>query len=352
MLLFLTPFVSFGNEKTPSAQEKTKTIKKEYSVNSDATVKIKNKYGAINITTWNKNRVEITVKITVKGGSQEVIEKRLRGIDVVFSANSDMVSARTMIENRRSSWSFWGNNKKSSYQINYFIKMPVTNNVNLDNDYGSIVLDDLKGSADINCDYGKITIGELSNKNNTINLDYCSKSTINYMKSGTIDVDYSKLTIDKSDVVKLNSDYSTLRFGEVNTITFNSDYGSVTIDNASNITGNTDYVSVRLGTVQKNINLKADYGSIRIKEIAKGFEKVDITGKYASIKIGTSVQNSFNFSIDLQYAGFRYDENRVDLRKSIEKSSKKYFEGTYGKGTSVGQLTIKSSYGSVSLTEY
>ena len=352
LIFFLIPIVSFGNDKTtPTKQSKTKTIKKEYSVNSDAIVKINNRYGAIKITTWNKNRVEITVEITVKGNNQDAIEKRLREIDVEFHANSDMVSAQTIIQKRSRGWSFWGNNKNNSYQINYFIKMPVSNHVDLDNDYGSIELDELNGSADINCDYGKITIGKLNNNNNNINLDYCPSSTVNYMKSGTVDVDYSKLTIDKTNTVKVNSDYSTLNFGTVNTLTFNSDYGSITVDNAANVTGNTDYVSVRLGTITKNLNLKADYGSIRIKEIATGFDRVDISGKYASIKIGISPNNTFDFTMNLSYAGFRYNRSNVDLRKSIEKLSKKHYEGTYGKGRSSSKMTIKSSYGSVSLTE-
>ncbi len=37
------------------------------------------------------------------------------------------------------------------------------------------------------------------------------------------------------------------------------------------------------------------------------------------------------------------------MRKSIEKSSKKYYEGTYGKGNSNSVLMIKSQYGSVTL---
>ena len=79
--LFLIPLVSFGNDKTPTKQQKSKTIKKEYSVHSNATVDIDNKYGAINIATWNKNRVEITVVITVKGSNEDTVDRRLRGID-------------------------------------------------------------------------------------------------------------------------------------------------------------------------------------------------------------------------------------------------------------------------------
>ncbi len=351
LILFLIPLVSFANNDTGKKHEKSRTIKKEYSVSSDAIVGISNKYGNINVITWNKNRVEITVKITVKGNDLSVVEKKLRNINVDFNANSSMVSAKTIFGKSSKSWSFWGKSNKTSYQIDYTVKMPKSNSVKLNNDYGSILVNEIDGSADIDCDYGKIIIGDLNHSNNSINLDYCSRSTINYMKSGTVNVDYSKLTIDKIEDVKANSDYSTLNFGDVGSITFNADYGSVTIDSGNDITGNTDYVSVHLGKVKSNLNLKADYGSIKIKELVKGFSKADISGQYAGITIGTSSNNSFNFEIDLSYGSFKRNDNNINLNKSISKSSKKYYEGSYGKSNGSSKLTIKSQYGSVSLKE-
>ena len=47
-------------------------------------------------------------------------------------------------------------------KINYTIKMPVNNSLNLNNDYGAINLNKLDGKATINCDYGKLIIGELN----------------------------------------------------------------------------------------------------------------------------------------------------------------------------------------------
>lgn len=343
--------MSFANNITDKKHEKSRTIKKEYSVNSDATVGINNKYGNINVTTWNKNRVEITVKITVKGNSMSVVEKKLRNISVDFNASSDMVTAKTIFEKSNRSWSFWGNSSKTSYQINYTVKMPKSNSVKLNNDYGSILLNEIDGVANINCDYGKIIIGDLNHANNNINLDYCSRSTIDYMKSGSVNADYSKLTIDKIEEVEADSDYSTLNFGDVGNITFNADYGSISVDSGNNIKGNTDYVSVRLGKVKNNLNLKADYGSIKVKELVKGFSKVDISGQYAGMTIGTSTDNNFNFEINLSYGSFRRNNSNINLNKSITKSSKKYYEGSYGNGNNSSRLTIRSQYGSVNLKE-
>ncbi len=351
LFLFLIPLMGFANTETNPKQEKSKTIKKEYSVSSDATVHLNNKYGNLNITTWDKNRVEITVVITVKGNDLSTVERKLRGITVDFNATSDMVSAKTRFEKSSRSWSFWGKSKKASYQVHYTVKMPASNNIKLNNDYGNILLNEINGSTDIDCDYGKIIIGDLNSSDNKINIDYCNGSSINFMKSGDINADYSKLTVDKTDKVKVNSDYSTITIGAANTVTFNADYGSINVDDVNDITGNTDYVSIRLGTVSKNLNIDADYGSIKIKELAKGFDRAEISGEYASISIGVKPNTNFNFVMDLSYASFKYNDSRVDMRKSIEKSSKKHYEGTYGKGSSNSKLIIKSQYGGVKINE-
>tara|TARA_R110002124_G_scaffold176619_4_gene344605 strand:- start:7197 stop:8279 length:1083 start_codon:yes stop_codon:yes gene_type:complete len=350
-LLFLIPLVSFANNDKKLKQEKSKTIKKQYSVDRNATVNIDNKYGNINITTWNKNSVEITVVITVKGNSLSSVEKKLSRINVDFNASSNLVSAKTKFDNSSSSWSFWGKSNNTSYKVNYTVKMPVSNNVKLNNDYGNILINEINGTTNINCDYGKLIIGDLNNSNNNINIDYTSSSTINFMKSGSINADYSKLTVDKTDKVKINSDYSNINIGTVNTVTYNADYGSITVDDVNDIKGNSDYANIRLGTVSKNLNIKADYGSIKIKELAIGFNKAEVTSEYAGITIGTKANNNFNFKMNLQYSKFRYNNDRVEMFKSIEKSSKKYYEGVYGKGKSNSTLIIKSQYGGVNLKE-
>jgi hypothetical protein len=346
----MIPLVSFANDD--KKHEKSKTIKKEFKVNSDALVRLNNRYGNLNITTWNKNRVEIEVKITVKGNDLEDVENKLATIDVSFNASTSLVEAETIFDNnRKGNWSWWKKNKNTNYQINYIVKMPVSNDADLDNDYGDIYLDKLDGRADINCDYGKISIGELTHNDNRINLDYCSRSTISYVKGADVNIDYSKIAIEKSDKILLNADYSTVNFTELTDLNFNTDYGSITVDDATNVSGNGDYTSMRFGTIRKSLKLDSDYGSIRVKNLAKDFDSVDIKSQYAGIRIGTDSNNNFSFVLDLQYAGFKRNDDNIELFKSVVKSTKKHYEGVFGKGNSSSKIKIRSQYGSVSFQE-
>lgn len=345
-LFILFPTILIANDD--KKHEKSKTISKNFTVNKNATLYISNKYGNLNVTTWNQNRIEIEVKITVKGDDLSNIEQKLNAIDVHFEASESLVEARTKIESTKSKWSWWGKSN-TNYKINYFVKMPITNNADLNNKYGSIELGSLEGKANLNCDYGNVEVDKLLNDTNSINLDYCGNSEINFMKSGSVNIDYSKLRIVNSEDLKINADYSTIKIGTTTNLKFNSDYGSISVNNVSTIVGGTDYAAIKIGTLKKALKINTDYGSIRVQDIAKGFENITIDGSYAGIKLGTSSDNNFNFTIDLGYAGFNYPKDNVDMFKSIKKSSKKHYEGTFGKGNSNSTINIKSSYGGVSL---
>lgn len=349
LLFLLLPLVSFtsANKK----HEKSKKISKSFDVNSNATLYIKNKYGTIDVTTWNKNRVEIDVKIIVKGNNLEKVEDKLDNISVSFDASNNLVQARTRIEKTSSRWySWWGNNNNLNFKIHYTVKMPRTNNADFHNSYGNIYIDTpIEGKTTIDCSYGNIEVDKLLNSDNYIELDYCGSSDIEYMKSGEVDLDYSKITIDNTEEAKFSADYSTVKVGKADIISFNADYGSITVNSVNDISGTSDYASMRIGNVYKNVIIDTDYGGLRIKNLAEGFETVNINGSYAGIRIGTPSNNNFTFDINLGYASFRYPKENIEMFRSIKKSSKKSYSGVFGRDTESSKLKIKSSFGSITL---
>ncbi len=350
-ILLVVPVMAFATDKGKGKYEKSKSIKKEYSVDSDALLRIDNKYGNVDVTSWNKNQVVIEVKITVSGNNEEKVIKRLSMIDVKFDASRGEVYAKTVIGKNSSNWSsWWGKKSNVHYQIDYKVKVPMTNDASLNNDYGNIYLNELKGDASINCDYGKIIIGDLYSTRNKINLDYCSSSTIGKMNGGSINADYSKFTVEDAGDIRLNADYSTSVFESLNDLSYNCDYGSLKANRARSIVGDGDYLTTRLGQIAKKVEITSDYGSIRIEDLKEGFDTVSINGEYCSIKIGTP-DAPFNFELKLSYGGFKRGDYNYDFTKKIEKSSSKYYEGTYKNGSGKSKITIDSEYGSVTFYE-
>ena len=282
--------------------------------------------------------------------NEEKVQKKLDQITVNFDASPNMVSAKTIFNKGKSSWWKWGNNNVNM-KVDYVIKMPITNSVDLSNDYGSINLDKLEGHARISCDYGKITTKELMADDNQLTFDYTNNSYFEYIKSGKINADYSGYTVGKAEDLEINADYTKSKVEIAEDIRYNNDYGSLTIDKVNNVTGNGDYLTLRIGDVYKNISIKADYGSCKINNMTANAGDITIESDYMKITIGFDPGYSFDFDLDLEYASLRGDTDDFDFSVKRIKSSDKYYAGHHGNSGSGNKIRINSEYGSVTFNK-
>jgi hypothetical protein len=347
-MLFLPGILLAVNPCEEEALKTTleKSIQKSFSVNADATLKVENSYGNVDIVTWDRNTVDFDITIKVTGSNEDKVSDKLKDIDVEFSNSNSLVSAETMFGRKRgNSWWNWGNNNMK-IEVNYVVKIPATNNIQISNDYGGINIDRLLGRADLSCDYGKITTKELMADNNSISFDYTNGCYFEYIKSGKISADYSSYTIAKANSLEISADYTKSNVEAAENIIYNCDYGSVKVDNVNNLSGNGDYLTLRLGNVYKNVSVKADYGSIKIDKMASNAGNIEIQTDYTGITIGHAADYSFQFEIQLEYASMRHSDDFEFIKKRIE-SSDKYYMGYYGDPSSSNKVSINSDYGSV-----
>ena len=350
ILLLLVPVATAtANDKFKGRYTKEKTISKEYNVNADANLTVTNSYGNIDVVTWNENRVVIDVLIRTNGNNEEKVQKRLDDIDVDFSASASKVSAKTRFGEKGKSWSWWKKSKNNvSMEINYTIKLPVTNSVDLGNDYGSISLNRLEGKATINCDYGQVIIGDLMADGNSLNFDYTNNSTITYMKSGVISADYSGFNLQRVETLDLNADYTRSEIGEVSDLTYNCDYGKLDVGKVDQLTGRSRYLPNNIGTLTNRLKLNTDYGSIVVERMASSVKGVEINSDYTGVKLGYDSNLSFDFNVQLSYAGLNGKDD-LNVTMSDKSNSSKQYQGHYNQANSGNSIKITSSYGGVTL---
>lgn len=350
MVFLLLPFFALASVKNDGKHTKKKTINKEYSVNKNATLEVSNSYGNIDIVTWNEDKIVFEVTITTSGNDEEKVQERLDNISVDFEASSNYVSAETKFrKGNSSSWWNWGKRNKVSINVHYIVKIPVTNNIDLNNDYGSINVDKLEGVAKINCDYGKITTKELLADNNDLNFDYTKNCYFEYIKSGKINADYSGFVVSKTNSLNINADYTNSKIEIAENVNYNCDYGNIKIDNVNNLKGNGDYLTTIIGNVYKSLSIKADYGSIKVSQLNENTKNVNISGDYVGIKLGYASNYNFSFDINLDYASLNSSD--LEFSKKIVESTSKYYAGYHGNSTSGNFIKINSDYGGVSLNK-
>ncbi|MEN6353367.1 MAG: hypothetical protein ABFD02_07915 [Bacteroidales bacterium] len=348
-LLFITLiFVSV----TLSAQEVTKKFHKEYTAGANTTLDINNRYGDVVINSWDKNQVVIDVIVTVELPNKEKAEKLLGYIDVQFSEGENIISAKTVIDDKFS-FSGWGGESKR-FSIDYDVKMPAVTALTLSNKYGNTDIDELKGLVNLNIKYGNLTTGKLTRGNvkplNTLNIAY-GKGTID--EAGWLDLTIryvGNLNIVKSQALLLSSKYSKLSLDEISSLVGESKYDNIKIGNINNLVLENGYTETTIGTLSKELNYSGSYGSFSIGRIPAGFESIDLETHYMGVRLGFDESANYKLNAKVSYGGLKYNEDNFKNQKRIVENNSSEIAGIVGKEESPS-ATVKviSSYGSVKL---
>ena len=347
VLLLISLFlISF----TLSAQEVTKEFHKEFTAGAK-TLDISNRYGDVVIQSWDKDQIIIDVKVTVEMPNKEKAQKLLDYIDVQFSEGSNVISAKTTIDDKFN-FTGWGDSRK--FTIDYNIKMPVGTDLNLANKYGNSEIDELHGLMNLDIKYGNITAGKLTRGNvkpfSKLNLAY-GKGDIE--ETGWLDLNeryVGSMEITKCQALLLDSKYSKLSLGETSSLVGESKYDNLKIDNINNLVLENGYTTVTIGQLRKKLTYNGSYGSFSIDRVPAGFESIDVETHYMGVRIGIDESASYKLEAKVTYGGLKYNEDNFKNQRRIVENNSNEVSGTVGKEESpTARVNVLASYGSVKL---
>lgn len=299
-------------------KEYTKEISKEFSTDPSGEVNIFNKYGTVDIKSWNENRVKIEVKIIVNASKQSEADDVFERIDINFNSRDDYVSAETVIASPKTSvfsW-FWGSNSSADYKIHYLVHMPKTNALRLETKYCDATMDYLSGGAELQMKYGDFD-SEGFGGNVTMFLSY-GKGKIMTLKNldgelsygrlvlpkchdVTLQSKYSKVKISKGGDLALDSKYDTYQLGDIREMQVVGRYSDYSINQIDNIQFDGKYSDIKIFLLVNNGSFDSKYGNIIITNIEDGFGLIELEGKYTDFKIGTEMAKSFCVEAESEY---------------------------------------------------
>lgn len=333
---------------TVSAADVEKKFNKEFSSKGKDLLSIDNKYGDVKVESWNENRVVIDVLVTLSHPDKDKAEKILSMIDVSFSENDNTIGATTVIDSKFT-FKGWGDNYK--FSIDYVVKMPVGLNFKVINRYGSVDINELSGQVDITVKYGSLFVQNLSRGNvkplNKISLAY-SKGEIIEMGWSELYLRYSgRTTIGTAEALLVDSRYSKLQLENVGSVVLDSKYDDINISNLKNLVAESTYTSYDLGFVKSKLDINTGYGSIEVGNLQAGFESVDITTRYCSVKIDVDEKAKFTFDAETSYGGIGFDEDNAEIMNRIYDNNSKKVTAVIGGKNAVSVMKIRTSYGSV-----
>lgn len=338
-----------------SSLEFTRTINKDFPINVNGSVSLANKYGKVEVKTWDKSRVKIAVTIVVKAKSESVAEDIFDRIKVNFTNSNDYVSAETEIEPQKSSWFDWSSSNNSEFQINYEVFLPATVALSLRNKYGDAFVEAMSGKTSVDIKYGNIRLEGVDNslemvlgygngtvvKAKNINADL-GYGKLNISEAGDISLvsKYSKISVDKAALITGDSKYDNLSLGVINRMNLQAKYGDVEVREADELNASAKYTDFKVYKLDDKGLFELQYGGLYVEKLAKGFSTMDLKGKYADFKINVEPGSSYVLDASTDYAGIAYPAS-LNVTYEKDKGTSQAVKGHVG--TSGARSVIKAT---------
>ncbi len=313
----------FDNYETEAI--KVKKISRSYTVDAADKLSIQNSYGKVVVNTWAKKEIKVDIEIKAYERDAENAEKLLQTVTIKEQKEPNLIAFQTVINKsnfKNNSW--WkmsfsdddGSDRK--VEIIYNIYMPANNPLQISTNYSNITLPDLSGPVSISMNYNDLTAGKLNNGANAISSNY------------------SKL-----NVQAFNGKLSC-------------NYGSANIADADNLKASVNYTGLTVGSLSGSSNINMSYSpGFKIARLASDFKNLNVNADYSTIALGFASNESFNFDVTVNYAGFKYEADKVTITSKTPDdeergwSATKNFKGSYGKNPGNAKIVIKADYGAV-----
>ena len=345
---------SLAYQWTGKEYEISKSALKETQLNADEKLILSNKYGRIDIKTWDKQEVKIDVLITVKAQNEKKAKEILDRVNIDFSEGNGFVKAETVFGEESNSWG-WNVSYNVSYEINYTVFMPQNASLDISNKYGDSALPSLERDIIANIKYGSINFGDNS-KNVKLELGY-GHAYLKNLDNLDCDIKYSEMEILNALNAKIESKYSHHTFGEIKSLMLQSGYDDYRIEKVGKINNEGKYDDFRIGSAgEANFDTKYTdvsikelhnsgkfylrYGEIQIDQVYQSVTSMDFDVEYTDVYMKNNTGCSFD--LNGSYTDFSFPENTQFSLKDNDRYDHSY-KGKFGNGST--KLKASMRYG-------
>jgi hypothetical protein len=332
----------------------TRTYRESMAVKHDMSLDVNNKYGTIQITPWDKDSVSIKVEVEAYTSNLERLHKMFQGINVNFSQTSYMVRAETEFTQNINMLfeEFKGMTSKiipyeSRIEINYFISAPEYLNLNIENRYGDVLMENCTGTFTLNLSNGSFKANSI-NETNKIDLLFCN-AYINRMKDGNVKASFSEVEIGESNDLSVNSVSSRFELKKTGKLDTESRRDKFFIGAISSVRGNSYFTDFRIDEISKEINIVTKYGSFNVSMINKSIEMISINSSYSDIDL--VFEPSISYNLDIKHVNTFLvlpEKNSKIEKKTLNEERKEYMTfGTVGRNPEDIKVMIDATRGNI-----
>ncbi len=313
-------FIALLTGTTVSAQDhKSKmNLSREFPTTRETTLDVENKYGKIQVVSWDEDRVVVDVEIKVSESSASKLRKLKEDISIDFTGTDSYIivkskfkseSGRIASELKNVGHTLSGDNKH--VEINYTIKVPPYLEVVLKNKFGDIYMDDHNGDVEIGLSNGSLKANRLEGSSK-IDLNFAS-GMIESLGSTTLNMSYSDLTLSSAGQLDVTSKSSKLDADSINVLKINSRRDKFRFQQLEYFYGEGNFTEIWIFDFIRETDLDLKYGKLTIQHVLPAFSRIDLKSEFTDVTLMFNKDCRYNF--DILYhkkAVLRLPENLVN----------------------------------------
>lgn len=323
---------------TVSAQDhKSKmNLSREFPSTRETTLEIENKYGKIQVDSWEKDQIVVDVEILVSESSPSKLKKLKEDISIDFSGTKNYIIVKSKFESESKriaselksvSHTLSGSNKH--VEINYSVKVPSYLEVVLSNKFGDVIIDDHQGDMDITLSNGALNTNRLEGKSN-ISLHFAT-GMIEALGSATLDMSYSDLTLNEASQLDLTSKSSKLRADSINVLKINSRRDKFFFTQVEYLYGESNFTEIWIYDFVRECDLNLKYGKLTIENVLPDFSKIHVKSESADVTLMFDEQCKYDYNILYhKKANLQLADKSVNSTESTEGSDHYRATGKWG----------------------
>jgi hypothetical protein len=320
-----------------SAQDFSKTFQGKYDVDKGAGLVIKNKFGDVKCQAWDESSVSIVVTVKVDASSQEKANKVFDKIKVDLSGSRTKVQGITTVENINN----------ADFSIDYEIRLPRWINIDMNNQFGDIYIDETDGQTKINLEYGSMEAVAFNGPQTDLTMKF-SDAEAGYFKTGNINIEYSEWELKGSENIKIYSRFSELELDKVAGLNLDSQYDEVTVGSAGQVIAISRFSDLSFDKINGDFDFDIEYGELDVDYIAASFKTGKVRNTFAGADLSFDPKASMNIEAEIQFGELSYPKTNASMNHQTEGYTTHIYSGKIGTSP-VSRLVINSKHANVTI---
>jgi hypothetical protein len=331
LLVFL--FAGFSLAGQPF--RKSRSITKSFKIGTETEIHVNNKYGNIQLITWEKDSVKFEIKIDVMAKKESKANANLERIDVNFVASEYYVEVTTSFAGQGSFWTdvkdktgnvFAGENRT---QINYKIYIPSTQSLEIENKYGNVFTSDYDGTISIKLSNGDIKSHAFYGKT-SIDLQY-GYANIKFIENGNLNLNYhSELDLDESKNLKIDSRSSRISIDKVDDLITDSNKDKYHLEEVNTLNAKTSFSYFEIQHLGKQLTISGKYGDLDIKNLDDKVTNINFTFENTDISIDKTADQIFDVELIYNEDAELYFSDEIKNKSTTKENEEEKLVKTTG----------------------